>query len=130
MALVGFCWVCVCCFLCVFLFFFLFHVCEPSNAPMLYSGIESIYHESSPIPTEAHPVWRPHLFQGWAADFIPKLVQTAKHENGNLNILPTSGDDAMEMCRLLARKEGIFSGTSGGGIVYSALQLAETSPPG
>jgi cysteine synthase len=117
------------------------HVCEPSNVPMLYSGIDSVYddggydgrgshNDSSPIPREAHPVWRPHLFQGWAADFIPKLVQAARREIPHLNILPTSGYDAMETCRILARNEGIFSGTSGGGIVHSALALAKTCQPG
>lgn len=106
------------------------HVCEPSNAPMLYSGIESNYENDNPIPKEPHPVWRPHLFQGWAADFIPKLVQLAQNEISQLNILPISGNSAMIMCRKLAQKEGIFSGTSGGGIVQAALNLAQTCQPG
>jgi len=91
------------------------HLCEPSNAPMLYSGIGSTYEGDGQIPDQAHPVWRPHLFQGWAADFVPKLMKDLQEEIPNLIVVPTSGDDAMETCREMARKEGIFSGTSGGG---------------
>jgi len=56
------------------------HVCEPSNAPMMYSEIPSVYPDDGPLVSEAHPVWRPHLFQGWAADFVPKLVGQAQKE--------------------------------------------------
>ena len=104
------------------------HVCEPDNAAMLYSKIETTY--DGPLPKEAHPAWRPHLFQGWAADFIPKLVQSLQKENPNLSILPTSGFAAIKTSHEMAQKEGIFSGTSGGGIVHSALELAEKCPPG
>lgn len=40
------------------------HVCEPDNAPMLYSGISTNYpKDGSPSSSfdVAHPVWRPHL---------------------------------------------------------------------
>uniref|UniRef100_A0A7S3LQV8 Glutaredoxin domain-containing protein n=1 Tax=Aplanochytrium stocchinoi TaxID=215587 RepID=A0A7S3LQV8_9STRA len=36
----------------------------------------------------------------------------------------------MEMSRNLARFEGILTGTSGGGTVSAALELAQTAPPG
>lgn len=106
------------------------HACEPSNAPMLYSGVPSVYAKGRPIPIEAHPVWRPHLFQGWATDFIPRLVGAAQKEIENIDVIPVAGNDAMETSKALARKEGIFSGTSGGGIVSAALQLAESCPKG
>jgi cysteine synthase A len=70
------------------------------------------------------------LFQGWAADFIPKLVEKVREENPSMGIIPTSGFEAMEVSKRLAREEGIFSGTSGGGIVYSALELAKDCSPG
>jgi cysteine synthase A len=41
-------------------------VCEPDNAPLLYSNIETEYDEESGMVKEPHPVWRPHLLQGWA----------------------------------------------------------------
>ena len=106
------------------------HLCEPSNAPMLYSGVKTPYDEGSPIPKEAHPVWRPHLFQGWAADMIPKLVEQAVEENEDLDIMPIGGFDGIETSRRMAREEGIFSGTSGGGIVFAALELAKKCPKG
>ena len=60
------------------------HLCEPSNAPMLYSEIPTTYPAEGEGPSTqfevAHPIWRPHLFQGWAADFIPKLVTKAQNE--------------------------------------------------
>ena len=77
-----------------------------------------------------HPVWRPHLFQGWATDFIPRLMSDLKTEFPDLNVMPTSGFDAMDTSREMAKKEGIFSGTSGGGIVSAALEIAKDSPPG
>ena len=54
------------------------HACEPDNAPLLYSSIETEY---PPVGqgsfVSPHPVWRPHLLQGWAPDFIPRLVGDA-----------------------------------------------------
>ncbi len=107
------------------------HVCEPSNAPMLYSKIPTNYptqiqeddddDEDNDDGTKAkgpstsfdvpHPVWRPHLLQGWATDFIPKLLSTAKEEGDFDNVLHVGGNDAIQATKDLATKEGIFSGT-------------------
>ena len=43
----------------------------------------------------AHPVWRPHLFQGWATDFIPKLVDKAEKEKAFDETVPVGGFDAI-----------------------------------
>ena len=109
------------------------HVSEPDNAPMLYSEIKTEYPEDGSPSTSfkvPHPVWRPHLLQGWATDFIPKLV--AKGVDGKLfdTIENVSGDVANKVAQDLAIKEGIFSGTSGGGILSSALKLAKDLPEG
>ena len=44
-------------------------VAEPDNAPLLYSGIKTEYGDESAgeLSTfkEPHPIWRPHLLQGW-----------------------------------------------------------------
>ena len=109
------------------------HLCEPSNAPMIYSGVRTNYPEDGKPSTSfdvAHPVWRPHLFQGWAADFIPKLVAQAEIEKNFDHVMPVGGFDAMEICHQMAQQEGIFSGTSGGGIVWAALQVAKDAKPG
>jgi len=70
------------------------------------------------------------LFQGWAADFIPQLVDQAKNTKAFDRVVHPGGRDAMTTCKELARKEGIFSGTSGGGVLTAALALAKESPEG
>jgi hypothetical protein len=50
--------------------------------------------------------------QGWAADFIPKLVNEASKSKVYDNVVHPGGREAMATCKELARKEGIFSGTS------------------
>ena len=107
------------------------HICEPDTAALLTSGITTTYDEESPIPNEAHPQWSPHLFQGWATDFVPKLVKQSLEENdNNIDIMPIGGTDAIEACKELAQQEGIFSGLSGGGTVFAALELAKESSKG
>jgi cysteine synthase A len=109
------------------------HICEPSNAPLLYSGIPTKYPKDGSPSTSfdvAHPVWRPHLLQGWTTDFIPLLVSQMRQENPEIDIVPVGGFDAIKTSQEMAKKEGIFSGTSGGGIVYAALELAKSCEPG
>lgn len=90
------------------------HVCEPSNAPMLYSEIPTNYPSESECTSDAgtypstsfevpHPVWRPHLLQGWATDFIPKLVSSASEQNIYDSVLHVGGSDAIEASKNLAR---------------------------
>jgi cysteine synthase len=78
----------------------------------------------------AHPVWRPHLLQGWATDFIPKLVSQARDDKLYDHLVHVGGFDAIATARQLAVNEGIFSGTSGGGILWAALQIAKAAKPG
>jgi len=107
------------------------HCVEPDNAPMLYSQIETEYPtgegELSSFK-DPHPVWRPHLLQGWAPDWIPSLVDKARSRIDE--VCHVGGDVAMATSKTLAQKEGIFTGTSGGGILASALKHAETCSPG
>ena len=109
------------------------HVCEPSNAPMLYSGTRTRYPEGGKPSTSfdvPHPSWRPHLLQGWATDFIPKIVDTAMNEDIIASVVHADGSRAIETSKELAVKEGIFSGISGGGILACALDLAAKSAKG
>lgn len=105
------------------------HVCEPDNAPMLYSEVATEYQADGRFK-EPHPVWRPHLLQGWATDFIPKIVSEAKEAGYVDKLCHVGGDAAMTMARQLAQKEGIFSGTSGGGVMHCAVEFAKTAPGG
>ena len=79
---------------------------------------------------EPHPVWRPHLLQGWAPDFIPKLVDDATRANLYDEVLHVGGDASMRTAKDLAQKEGLFTGPSGGGCVACALEVAKTLPKG
>ena len=109
------------------------HLCEPINAPMLQSGIPTVYPENG-IPTTsfltAHPVWSPHLFQGWATDFIPKLTAMARDEKVYHHLEHVNSGDAIATSRRLAKLEGLFVGISGGGILSAALEYAQKCPPG
>ena len=104
-------------------------VCEPDNAQILGSGIPQ-ERLADGTPKESHPLFRPHLMQGWSPDFIPKLTEdvvTAQHIDG---IMPIDGNDALRLSRALAQQEGIFVGTSGGATLAGALAVAEQAEPG
>jgi cysteine synthase A len=79
-------------------------------------------------PVGSHPMFRPHLMQGWSPDFIPKLAEDA---TGLIDgFQPVAGTDALQVARDLATKEGIFCGISGGATVAAAIRWAETAPDG
>ena len=73
--------------------------CEPDNAPLLYSEIETAYGGKHESFVEPHPCWRPHLLQGWAPDFIPRLVTEAQAEGLIDDIQHIGGDVAMSAAR-------------------------------
>jgi cysteine synthase A len=70
------------------------------------------------------------LFQGWAADFIPKIVSEARDAKYIDEIMHPGGHDAIRTAQELAVKEGIFSGISGGGVLASAIEIAKMAPEG
>ena len=51
-------------------------VCEPADAAMLTSGTAQ-ERNADGSPAAAHPAFKPHPMQGWAPDFIPKLLGDA-----------------------------------------------------
>ena len=51
-------------------------VCEPDNSQTLGSGIPQ-ERDSDGKPVDSHPLFRPHLMQGWSPDFIAKLTEDA-----------------------------------------------------
>ncbi|MBT8062159.1 MAG: pyridoxal-phosphate dependent enzyme, partial [Gammaproteobacteria bacterium] len=104
-------------------------VCEPDNSQLLGSGIPQS-RDSNGQPLASHPNFRPHLMQGWSPDFIPKLTEDAVNAGVIDELLPIDGHEAMRMSRELARKEGIFSGTSGGATFAGALAVARKAEPG
>jgi cysteine synthase A len=103
-------------------------VCEPSNSPVLGSGIpQGVAADGSP---ESHPSFRPHMVQGWSPDFIPKLTQDAVAMKLIDEILPIQGTEAMRLSKELARQEGIFVGISGGATLAGALAVCAKAPAG
>jgi len=104
-------------------------VCEPDNAPILGSGVAQPRGPKGEI-LESHPYWRPHLMQGWTPDWIPQLAEDALDAGWIDDVEPINGDDAMNCCRDLAQKEGIFVGVSGGATFAGALAVARKAHEG
>ena len=104
-------------------------VCEPDNSQLLGSGIPQTRGDDG-RPTESHPMFRPHMMQGWSPDFIPKLTEDAVTAECIDAIIPIDGGDAMRLSRELAQKEGIFVGTSSGATFSGALKVCESAPEG
>lgn len=104
-------------------------VCEPDNSPILGSGIAQ-QRNADGSPADSHPLFRPHLMQGWSPDFIPKLTEDSVSAKWIDRVVPVSGDDAMRLSKELAQKEGIFVGTSSGATLAGALIICESAEPG
>jgi cysteine synthase len=102
--------------------------CEPDNAPMLGSGIAQP--EGPGGRNASHPMFRPHLMQGWSPDFIPELTHQALSEGLVDEIVPVNGAHAIATARLLAEREGILAGISGGATLAGALALCRRVPAG
>src|ERR1700735_4641405 len=104
-------------------------VCEPSDAPLLESGLEQ-KRLGDGAPAAPHPSFKPHPMQGWTPDFIPKLTGDAVDMKLIDRILPISGADAIRFSKELAAKEGIFVGITSGGTFAGALKIAAEAPKG
>ena len=102
---------------------------EPDNVPILSSGIQQD-RDAAGRPSKSHPMFRPHLMQGWSPDFIPKLAEDAQAQELIDAFQLVAGTDALAAARDLAAKEGIFCGISGGATFAAALEVAQTAPAG
>ena len=104
-------------------------VSEPDNSQVLGSGIAQP-RNSDGSPAASHPVFRPHLMQGWSPDFIPKLTEDAVRSEFVDRIVPVNGGEALRLARELAQKEGIFCGISSGATLAAALTVCADAPAG
>ncbi len=104
-------------------------VCEPDNSPLLGSGAAQP-RDGAGSPLGSHPAFRPHLMQGWSPDFISGLVEDAAADRLIDQVVPVAGSNALRCSRELARREGIFTGITGGATFAGALELCRTAPQG
>ncbi|HQA21455.1 MAG: cysteine synthase A [Methanomassiliicoccaceae archaeon] len=74
---------------------------------------------ASPVLSGGRP--GPHAIQGIGAGFMPGVLDTALIDR----IIQVEDGDAKATARELAKKEGIFVGTSSGAAVFAALELAK-----
>jgi cysteine synthase A len=67
-----------------------------------------------------------HKVEGIGASFVPKNFDPSVCDE----ILMVTDKDAFDMVRMLARREGVLSGSSGGANVFAAVQVARRLGPG
>jgi cysteine synthase A len=103
--------------------------CEPDNAPVLASGVTQPRRDDG-SPSASHPMFRPHLMQGWSPDFVAKLTEDAVRDGLVDEVLPVNGAEALRLSRALAREEGIFVGISSGATFAGALEICRRAPAG
>ncbi len=103
--------------------------CEPDNAQLLGSGEPQPDAPATGLPP-SHPAFNPHPMQGWTPDFISHLLDQAVGRKHIDQLLAIAGPDAIRNSRLLAQKEGIFTGITAGATFTGALKIAEQAEPG
>jgi cysteine synthase A len=102
---------------------------EPINAPLIESGMAQ-ERNANGSPSISHPAFQPHMVQGWTPDFIPQVLQESIDAKRFDELLPIDAKEGIEASKMLAQKEGIFTGISGGCTFAVGLQIAQTAAPG
>lgn len=102
---------------------------EPANAQIVGSG-HGQEREASGAPAASSPAWEPHPIQGWTPDFIPNVLQETLDKGFYDELIPVAGPDGIKCAQMLAQKEGIFTGISGGSTFAVSLEVAKSAPKG
>lgn len=102
---------------------------EPINAQLIESGTAQ-ERAADGSPAGSHPAFEPHMIQGWTPDFIPQVLQESIDAKRFDQLAPVAAEDGIAASKLLAQKEGIFTGISGGSTFAVALDIAQNAEPG
>ncbi|MCS7233484.1 MAG: cysteine synthase A [Synergistetes bacterium] len=91
-----------------------------------YPGIKIVGVEpsSSSVISGGNP--GPHKIQGIGAGFIPSILDTALLDE----VVRVDDEEAIEMAKLLPKKEGISAGISSGANLVGCLKVVDKLPPG
>ena len=89
-------------------------------------GVTIVATEPAGAALLAGDPWNPHKIQGWTPDFIPDVLNRDVFDM----LVPVADDRAIEVAKLLAAKEGIFTGISSGATLAAAFQVAEKAEKG
>jgi cysteine synthase A len=83
---------------------------EPTDSPVLTQTMQN-----EPIKPG------PHKIQGIGAGFVPKVLDLSIIDE----VIQVTNEQAIEMGRKIARREGIMCGISSGAAVFAAMELAK-----
>jgi len=83
-------------------------------------AVQLIAVEPAESPFISQGIFRPHRLMGTAPGFVPETLDREIIDE----ILLVSEAQAFEMCRLLAKTEGLMVGISSGAVAHAALQVA------
>lgn len=86
-------------------------------------GVRLVAVEPAESPTISKGLFRPHRMMGTAPGFVPETLDRSYIDEFAL----VSVDEAFDMCRRIARQEGILVGISSGATAHAALQIAKRS---
>jgi cysteine synthase A len=83
-------------------------------------AVQLIAVEPAESPFISQGIFHPHRMMGTAPGFVPETLDREIIDE----ILLVSEAQAFEMCRLLAKTEGLLVGISSGAVAHAALQMA------
>ncbi|MCJ7662313.1 MAG: cysteine synthase A [Anaerolineales bacterium] len=83
--------------------------------------VQLIAVEPSESPFISQGIFHPHRMMGTAPGFVPETLDRDILDE----IFLVSEEQAFEMCRHLARKEGLLVGISSGAVAHAAMQVAQ-----